>query len=131
MAFDYSEIIEVAKELIEEFGREVTLIREAQAAADPNKPWEGPADGGETEVTLYSVVVPPNQVRIFGLSALGQATEFVDLMAMSEYIHIIFPGTHDVRKFTHVDDGERFSITGAQVLKPGNDQLLAYLGVRR
>jgi hypothetical protein len=78
------------------------------------------------------VFVPPNTVRQFGLSALGQGTEFDDLITFSDYIAIFFPGTTDCRQFSKVQDGsEEFGIIGLQILKPGDVQLLGFVGIRR
>ena len=81
--FDYTEIIEVADELTAEFGRAVTFRADDVTPADPNQPWDG---GGSTETTveLNAVFVPPNTVRQFGVTALGQGTEFMDMLQMSE-----------------------------------------------
>lgn len=132
MGVDYTKLAATAKRLVEENGRAIKLISDGAAAADPNKPWEGPASTTETTVDLFGVFVPPNTVRQFGLTALGEGTEFRDLVTYSEQIAIVFPGETDLRGFNHMEDnGVRWGIIGLQVLRPGPTQLLAFVGVRR
>lgn len=131
---DYVKLAATAKRLVDANGRTVTLLREAETKADPLKPWEGPGEEDvtpPTEVSLKSVFVPPNTVRQFGITALGQGTEFVDLVSWTEQIAIVFPEEYDLRTFTHMVDGDRYGIIGLQVLKPGDTQLLAFMAVRR
>lgn len=131
---DYTKLAATAKRLVEANGRTITFIREAESRADPLKPWDGPGSEGSappTLVDLPGVFVPPNTVRQFGVTALGQGTEFNDVIAFSEQIAIVFPETHDLRTFTHVEDGDRWGIIGLQVLKPADVQLLAFVAVRR
>lgn len=131
MAFDYSEVIAVADELTQEFGRQVTFVRDNETPDDANKPWGG-STGADTTVDLWGVFVPPNTVRQFGVTALGQGTEWKDLIAFSEQIAIVYPGVNDLRNFTYMQDGaERWNIIGLQVLKPAADNVLAFVGVRR
>lgn len=131
---DYVKLAATAKRLVEANGRQITFIREAETKADPLKPWEGPGPEGAappTEVPLYGVFVPPNTVRQFGVTALGEGTEFDDVIAYSEQIAIVFPETNDLRTFTHIEDNGRWGIIGLQVLKPADTLLLAFVAVRR
>lgn len=130
--FDYTEIIEVADELTAEFGRAVTFRADDVTPADPNQPWDG---GGSTETTveLNAVFVPPNTVRQFGVTALGQGTEFMDMLQMSEQIAIVYQGDNDLRNFDYIDDPGlgRWKIIGLQVLRPADDNILSFVAVRR
>jgi len=130
--FDYSEVIAVADELTAEFGREITFVSDDETPADANKPWDG---GGATDntVTLNAVFVPPNTVRQFGVTALGQGTEFVDLLQFSEQIAIVYQGSEDLRDYDYINDPGfgRWKIVGIQVLRPGDDNVLAFVAVRR
>lgn len=131
MAINYAKIVLTVERLLTANGRLVLFVRQSEIAADPNKPWEGPTS---TEVTAQKpvVAVPPNTVRQFGLTALGEGTEFVDLITHSERILITFPGTDDLRQYSTVrDEGINWGILGIQVLKPGATQVLAFVGVRR
>lgn len=128
---DYVKLAATTERLVADYGRLITFIRKSEVAADPIRPW-GVRTGADISFETSSVFVPPNTVRQFGLSSLGQGTEFDDLIVFSDYIGIFFPGTNDIRAFTHVIDGaETFGIIGLQILKPGDIQLLGFVGIRR
>lgn len=132
VAFDYTDLAATAKSLVEEFGRAVTLTGLKQAAADPSKPWEGPSDAAGVPLPLWGCFVPPNTVRQFGLTSLGEGTEWKDLITFSEQIMITFPGEVDLRNYTNLNDqGVVWGILGTQVLRPGPVTLMAFIGVRR
>jgi hypothetical protein len=128
---DYVKLANTAKKLINANGREITFIGKSQAASDPSKPWDGPTGGTDISLVLDGVFVPPNTVRQFGLTALGQGTEYVDLISFSEEIIITFPGDNDLRNYIQVIDEVTYGIVGIQVLKPGPLNLLAFVGIRR
>lgn len=128
---DYTRLAEVAARLVKNNGRSINFIKFSEIASNPSKPWDGPS-GGEISLPLNGVFVPPTSVRQFGLSALGQGTDFKDLVTFSEQIIITAQGDEDLREFTSVlDNNVRWGIIGIQVLKPGTKNLLAFVGVRR
>jgi hypothetical protein len=131
---DYVKLAGIAERLVNKSGRAVTLVRNPTTMADPMKPWKGPdfVDGEEITLDVKAVFVTPNQVRIFGLSALGDSTQFVDMVAVSEQIMILFPGENDIKQFQTVRDGTvNWNITAIQILKPADTTLLAFMGTRR
>lgn len=129
---DYARLSTTATRLLTKFGRQVTLVKFNETPVNPDKPWQGPASGGQTEVQLYGVFVPPSSIREFGLQGLGRGTDLGDLIAMSQQILIINPATNVVEQFTEViDNGVRWGITATQVLQPGPTQVLAFIGLRR
>ena len=124
---DYDRLAATAARLVKNSGRSVTFVKLNETPSDPAQPWKGPASGGETTLALNGVFVPPGSVR-----ALGEGTEFEDLVARSEQIVITAQGENDLREFTEVvDQSIRWGITGLQVLRPGNTTLLAFVGLRR
>lgn len=128
---DYTRLAATAQRLIKNNGRSITFVKLDEAAADPAQPWNGPSTN-ETTLALNGVFVPPNTVRQFGLSALGEGTEFRDLVTFSEQIIITAQGENDLREYTKViDRSDRWGIIGLQVLRPGDTTLLAFVGVRR
>lgn len=128
---DYTKLAATATRLITKNGRLVTFVRPTETPVDTDKPWDGP-EAGETLLELPVVAVPPNTVRQFGLTALGEGTEFQDLIAFSEQVLICNPEDNDLRQFTFVREGAvEWGIIGLQVLKPANTRLLAFVGVRR
>jgi hypothetical protein len=137
---DYPKLLATVKRLIEKNGRVITLSRKDETPIDVNKPWRGslpesdalalPAVTYET----FGVFVPPNTVRQFGLTALGEGTEFKDLLAMTEQI-IICPGLpvdDEIRQYTTVKDrGQDWGVLSYQVLRPGDIPVLSFILVRR
>ncbi len=130
---DYVKLSATALRLISNNGRTVELVRKDQAPGDVTKPWNGPADATDALTTIRAVFVPPNTVRQFGLTALGQGTEFEEMITRSEHIAIVNPEELELRQFIKLKeaDGTEWGFTGIQVLKPGDIQLLAFIGVRR
>lgn len=128
---DYTRLAATAQRLIQKNGRSIVFVKLDEASADPTQPWNGP-DTSETTLALNGVFVPPNTVRQFGISALGEGTEFRDLVTFSEQIIITAQGDNDLREYTKViDRDDRWGIIGLQVLRPGDINLLAFVGVRR
>jgi hypothetical protein len=133
-AYDYSKSRATADRLILRFGRQITLKAESRTPADALTPWKGSAvsPSNVTPVLLWGVFVPPGAVRIFDLTALGEATKNVDLIAFSEQIIITYPGDVDIKPYKVVNDGTSdLGVTSTQLLRPGSDQVLAFIGVRR
>lgn len=128
---DFTKLAATANRLISKNGRVVTFVKNSGSAADPSKPWKGSVDSEET-IDLSCVFVTPNQVRIFGLSALGDAAGFEDMVAFSEQLIITFPGENNLREYQTVRDGNvNWNVTAYQFLKPATVNLLAFAGVRR
>lgn len=129
---DFVRLAQTADRLIRNNGRSITFVKLNETPADDNRPWKGPATGGETTLALNGVFVPPNTVRQFGLTALGEGTEFKDLVTFSQQIIIVAQGERDLREFTSVIDGTtRWGIIGLQVLRPAEITMLGFVGVRR
>lgn len=131
---DYVKLQNTAIRLIKSNGREITLVKLDETAADSAKPWQGPTVVNDASASLVTrgVFVPPNTVRQFGLSSLGEGTEIEGLLTHSEQVIIIAQGDVDVRDFSKViDRGEEWGIIGYQVLRPGDLGILSFLGVRR
>jgi len=129
--FDYAGLKADVDLLMTEFGRSITLRRTDRTPADAAQPWKGPSDPGTSvDVVLDAVFVPPNTVRQFGLTALGEGTEVVDLLRFSEQIVIVAQDI-DLRDYDQVIDTVPYRIIGYQVLRPGDVYMLGFLGVRR
>lgn len=128
---DYVRLQATALRLINENGRAITLVRKSRTPADANEPWNGPT-GMDTSLSLVGVFVPPNSVREFGLPALGEGTEYVDMLRFSQQIVIVAPQANDVRGYEIVRDRSvDWGILATQVLRPGDLTMLAFIGVRR
>lgn len=129
MAIDYVKLAATAKRLITESGRTITLLK----PVDPDpvaREWNNPAQ--YEELIVPAVQVMPNQVRVFGLSALGDATRLDGLFTVSEKVYILFAGEAILDDFTAlVDEGVEQAIEATQTLKPATVTLLGFVGTRR
>ncbi len=134
MAIDYNKLALKAQKLVTDAGRTVTLVRPNETPADASQPWNGPpaAPAGETTLDVPGIQLLPNAVRVFGLSALGDAKEFQGLITFSELVYVVFQGEVDLATYTLVrDGGVDYQIEATQALKPANTTLLGFIGVRR
>jgi len=132
MAIDYNKLAAKAQQLITDSGRTVRLVKPGIVPVDPTKPWNGNIPTGEVTLEVPAVQLLPNAVRIFSLSALGDANEFRGLVTFSELVYIIFQGEENLEDYTIVrDGGVDFQIEATQALKPANKTLLGFIGVRR
>ncbi len=128
---DFAPLIATAQRLISENGRSVTLVEFDSAPADGSKPWKGAADPRavpDAELTLDAVFVNPG-----GATSLGLSLETSDFIKRSEQIMIISPGASvDLTEFEEVlDDAVTWKIQGMEILKPGAEVVVAFIGVRR
>lgn len=133
---NYVKLLAVANKLINKNGRNIILQHEERDPKDPSKPWRGPLlekDGGTpVKFPVKGVFVPPNTVREFGITSLGEGTLMEDMIAVSQQIVIIAGTETDLRQFDTIKDrSESWGIKGLQVLRPGDITLLAFIGVRR
>ncbi len=127
MATDYTESVQLAQELIAENGRYVTLQMLAATAADAAKPWKGAG----TPTVAQTKAVPAVFVPASG-SGLGRDIVKEELLDRVEQVALVAPTDVSLEGF-HVilDDGVRWNIDWAQVLKPGATVVLYVFGVKR
>lgn len=120
-----------AQRLIDKNGRQVTLVELDGAPATPSQPWKGAADpraAPASTLTLNAVFVEPNSANKLGLSAVSN-----DLIKRSEQILMLAPGIAvDTTIFHLVTDGAvNWKIQGVEVLRPADEIILAFIGVKR
>lgn len=112
--------------LLTKNGRPVTFIELAAAGAVP---WEGPADprGSPARVlTTVGCFVEPDSLQRLGLS-----TKVEELIQRSDRICLV-PGAAVLDDFNEIlDEGQYYSITGLETLRPGTTTLLHFVGVKR
>lgn len=128
MATDFTEFVALAQELIADNGRPVSLVQMSAAAADPDKPWNGP--GTPTELLRVDNVpacfVPPSG------SGFGRDIATPEQLARCEQVVLIAPGAQDYSAIgVVVDDGVRWKVQWTTVLKPGPLTVLYAFGVKR
>jgi hypothetical protein len=127
---DYTEMASVAQELIDDNGRDVTIIRFGQTPADSNKPWKGnttPRATPDATDTVKGCFVP------LAGSGLGIDTIDSDILKRTEEVCLVGPGaTFDLRTADEVQDGSVYKkVTFVQMLKPADTVLMYYIGVER
>ena len=133
---NYVRLEATATRLINRNGRDITFQGFDRAPDDPLRPWRGPASSAPASTfATRGAFVPPNTVRQFRLTALGEGTDFDDLVRFSEQVIIVtYNGnrTVDLRAFDQVlDRTTTWGIVGLQVLRPADIQMIAYVGVRQ
>jgi len=130
MATFFEEMAAVAQELIDESGRDVTIIRWKQTAADASKPWEGPDDprtDPDASDQVKGCFVP------IGGSGLGKDSVDEDALKRTGDVCLIGPGaSFDLATANELIDGSvHKKITFVQTLKPADTVLMYYVGVER
>lgn len=128
---DFNRLIATAQRLIVKNGRPVTLLQFDSAPATPSKPWRGASDPRATPdstLDLSAVFVEPESASRLGLSSKSDG-----LIKRSDQILIVSPGAAvDVTIFHEVvDTPSNWKIQGVEVLRPGDEIVLAFIGVRR
>jgi len=129
MAINYAALAITAQRLVTEAGRTVTLVRPSETPVDTTRPWNDKT-ADEDILVVPAVQLLPNSVRVFGLSALGEAGKLDGLLSVSELVYVVFAGESDLKQYTFVRDGQDYGIMATQSLKPANITLLGFIGVR-
>lgn len=129
-ATDWTEMVATAQALIDDNGRDVTLIQFDQTPGDTNKPWAGPIDPRTTPAN--TTTVKGCFVPIAG-SGLGTQTIDEDALKRTGELCLIGPGVgFDITKADElIDNSVNKKITFVQVLKPAGTVLMYYVGVER
>ena len=128
---DYTRLAATAERLIRKNGRLVQFKRKSNVPLDPSQPWNGSVHDFDI-LELPAVFAPPNTVRQFGLTALGEGHEVEDLFSFVQQIFIISPGENDISTYQIMTDrGVDYNIVGYQLLRPADANLLAFVGTRR
>jgi len=124
VAFDYAELAQSAVDLITDFGKSVTLVKQNRAGADVTKPWQGP---NATEVTFTTIgVVVPVQESII-------TPQTVQLLNATHIAYVYPDNTYDVRDTTYLQlaDGTRLRVLRVDTYEPGTTTLLHVMHLSR
>lgn len=132
MAFDYSDISQVAADLIEEFGKDVTIRKLSTSPADAAKPWRGSESLPDTRVTVKAVFVNPQSTMELGVlestlapGGIKKGNQILLIAAQAA------TGT-DILEFDQVlEGGKTYGIENIHLLAPGPVRLLYILEVSR
>ena len=124
--FNYTQMKKTAERLVYSYGRKITL--QCVAASDTDE------DNITKSIEIDAVMVLPNQVRIFGLSALGESARPDPQIVETESVYIVVPTNQvgDIKQWNQImDQGKCQRIMATQLLNPGELPMLAYIGTVR
>lgn len=128
MAYDYSDDVGFAREMIAEYGRAVTFVKASSALADPNRP----ALGNAPPLTVAGVMAVG--VELFG-NALGNYIDRENaLWKECQQVFMVAPsGAHQFHEFTSItdSDGGTWKIHVGSKLRPGDTDVLFFIGCKR
>ncbi len=136
MAFEYQQIIAAVDELIPQFGRTITLLKTPRAAADADKPWNGPAEWNDASPPAghsigVSAVFVGEAAKFSGTQPPFAADETGSLIRRGNSGYLVSGSVNaDLREFDRIDDGgQLWKINAVNVLQPGPTVLLYGLEV--
>lgn len=129
-AFDYSDLLATAQDLIQRFGRQVTFIKLDASPADADKPWLGaaaPRSSPDDTATVYAVNVP-----VSSLADLGGMSRADDMLRNIDLAMVVEAQGDDLATF-HVlqDGGVDYRLKIVKTLKPGATTMLFAIGACR
>lgn len=116
MAFNYEELQDIAKQLILDTGRQVTIEKIDDTPSDPNKPWAGNA-GTPEQASVTATIVPSEYLRSEEMGYVRGSQ--VALVAADSSLG-------DLTGFTTLVDanGFRWTISNIELIQPGSVQVL-------
>jgi hypothetical protein len=126
---DYIDFIQTAREMIDEFGRDIQLIELSNVPKDTEKPWKGPGvPTSANQMDIVGCFVPPSGNN-FGKNWVSE-----ELLSRAEQICMTatIPNI-DLKKFHLIkdDDNTFWNIKWGQELRPGPLSILYIFGVSR
>lgn len=118
----HDKFLPMVQRLLKKHGRTVTFIELNDAGT---LPWEG-ASGTKRSVSATGCFVEPDS-----LQRLGLGVRIEDLIQRSKRI-FLSPGPAALDGFNQVlDEGQYYTITGMESLRPGATTLLHFVGLDR
>jgi hypothetical protein len=125
---DYSALALTAQRLVQDAGRQITLVKVGKVSANTNKPWLGPSQSVEANpdatISAYGVAVDPG-------SGLGAFSRDEDMLKKFDRIYIV-ASTADFDGYEAIlDTNVTWRIDAMEKLAPGPTILLYYFGVSR
>lgn len=133
---DYDEFAAIAKELVEEHGRTITLLKRNTTPTTPGTPWTGntatPGSGsGGASVSAIACFVPAAGSG-FGSAARDRDLDIVkDVEQFALIASTSLPANTDLRAFDSIDDGTHiWKVVFVEELRPGPTSLIWQIGVK-
>jgi hypothetical protein len=123
---NYVRIAATAKRLIEENGRDVTLIKKTRAPADSAAPWRGPTSPGNTTVDTIKAVIYPKEEK----NSEGELVYMGYEVAMLAHDSLAAPSDLTTLDAV-VDEGLTYKVTKASKIGPGDTVITYELHLKR
>lgn len=129
MALNYENLANTAERLIEENGRDLTLIKGSETVADPTKPWREDLVAGETRFTIKGVIVRYDNEDIDGtLIKRGDRQALVAHNSVEDES----TGSVIIEKFDRVlDGGVDWKIIEVTSWEPGDTRIFYDMQLRQ
>lgn len=131
---DYVKLQALALKLVTANGKTINVKKFGTTAADPSKPWRGPADNRNpyaAETDVQAVELGVSKIRI---ESMGLAINKKDIPdnVFSYWLIAVAPTTPDLQGYNELWDGTvSFKIELITRLKPAATTLLWVVGVSR
>ena len=117
--FNYTNLVNLADRLIEQFGRDVTIVKRIETPPVAATPWEGDDATAETTVTASAVFLDEMVGGITGEPGADRTWIGQILIAAKD------GGTEDLTTFDAIrDDGRHIELASIAPLKPGPTAIL-------
>lgn len=130
MAINYTNMRALAKRLVEENGRTVSLVRLDQVNdSDPAMPWRGTTGASEISIDVIAVMVPYEKEDFEG--TLVKRGDMQAIVAATS-VEAENPANVQIEDYDFLDDdGERWRIMGADRINPGDLRIVYILHLRK
>lgn len=130
--YDYSDDVQFALEMIEEYGRAVVISKLSSEDVDPEKPWRGA--GIETPIASMSTkaafIIPNTSIPT---ESRGLALDWIDeeqLRRVREVCIIAAAGMPDLKDYSLItDDSTVYKIIWGQAFRPGPIRIFYVFGL--
>jgi hypothetical protein len=118
-AFDYAALAGVADALIEQFGRDVTLVKASRTPASSSQPHLGPTASASTTLAAKAVFGDTREID------RPETTGDQRFRATEVVIRVLEVGEEDLATYRHLDDGGSLRrIVTANPIKPGGQTVV-------
>lgn len=129
---DYASFRNLAERLIEENGRDLSLVRRDQGnPVDPAKPWRASTEAAEITVVVKGVVIEFEKEDFDG-SLVRRGDKRILIADKSVLDEGGSAANLQIEDYDHVLDGTvRWKILGANTIDPGDTRIMFDLQVRQ
>ena len=140
MTESYTEFVELADELITEFGREVRLLSTTRDSANSATPWNGPLEWDDATAAVekmfdITAVFIGSRLALTQGQIAGRLRSTVDPFLTNQTSDIFLVSgscTQDLSQFTKLIDGEQvWKIDQVTTIKPGSVVVLYAIQVSK